>query len=371
MEIPFVNLKAQYLSIQKEINSTVLSTLGSAQFIQGPEVSLFEQEFAEYVGVDHCIGVNSGTDALILGIRALDLQPGDEVIVPANTFIATALGVSENGLKPVFCDINPADHGINLEDLARKITTRTKAVIVVHLYGQSDNIDEIKKVIKKSGKSIYLIEDACQAHGAYFKNKRVGGFGVFSAFSFYPGKNLGAYGDGGALLTDRPALAKKMRMLREYGQKKKYFHESLGTNSRLDTLQAAILRVKLAHLDSWNAQRQEIARWYTEALHTKVPQALTPSSLPHRHSVFHLYVIQAPQRDALQAYLMSHGIHALIHYPIPLHLQKAYRYLGYKKGELPMAEHMAKHIISLPIFPELRTEQVSYVVQKIQDFYKS
>jgi dTDP-4-amino-4,6-dideoxygalactose transaminase len=370
MNISFVDLKAQYSSIKKEIDRTVSGVISNAHFIQGPEVSLFEKEFAQYLGAAYCIGVNSGTDALILGIRSLELMPGDEVIVPVNTFIATALGVTENRLKPVFVDMDSEDYGISLDDLKKKITKKTKAIIVVHLYGKPDKLDEIQKIIRESGQKIYLIEDACQAHGALYNKKNVGGIGVFSAFSFYPGKNLGAYGDGGAIVTNDEALALKYRMSREYGQKVKYHHESLGINSRLDTMQAAILRVKLAHLDSWNKKRQALAGYYTKKLQLLSAHVKTPRDFINRKSVFHLYVIEVDNRDALLKYLNDRGIQALIHYPIPLHLQKAFGYLKYKKGDFPNAEKSADRILSLPIFPELTKTQIHTVVSTIQEFYE-
>lgn len=377
MNIPFVDLKAQYKSLKKDIDKALRDVIESARFIQGKEVALFENEFAHYLHARYCVGVNSGTDALILGIRALGLTPGDEVIVPVNTFIATALGVSENRLKPVFVDTDPDDYGMDLADLRKKITSKTKAIIVVHLFGQSEKIDEIKKIIRQAGKSIYLIEDACQAHGALYlprgkagKGKKVGTFGIFSAFSFYPGKNLGAYGDGGAIVTNNKALALKCRMLREYGQKKKYIHTSMGINSRLDTLQAAVLRVKLAHLDVWNAKRQHIASYYTKQIHTFLPSVKTPAAVKGRQSVFHLYVVQVDKRDKLLEFLNKRGVQALIHYPIPLHLQEAYEYLGYKKGDFPAIEHSAKRLLSLPIYPELTKKHVDYIVRTMKKFYE-
>lgn len=369
MNIPFVDLKAQYKSIKKDIDGAVSSVISGAHFVQGPEVSLFEKEFAEYLGASYCIGVNSGTDALILGIRSLGLSPGDEVIVPVNTFIATALGVTENGLKPVFVDMNPDDYGISLTDLKKKITKKTKAIIVVHLYGKPDKLDDIQKIIKASGQKIYLIEDACQAHGARYNNKRVGGTGVFSAFSFYPGKNLGAYGDGGAIVTNDETLAQKFRMAREYGQKVKYRHESLGINSRLDTLQAAILRTKLTHLDVWDKKRQQLAAYYTKKLQALSAHVKTPRDFANRKSVFHLYVIDVDNREALLKYLNDRGIQSLIHYPIPLHMQKAFGYLMYKKGDFPNAEKSADRILSLPMFPELTKQQIDFIVSTITKFY--
>ena len=304
-----------------------------------------------------------------MGIRALGIEKGSEVLVPVNTFIATALGVSENGLKPVFVDMDPSDYGMDIADLKKKITSKTKAILPVHLYGQPDKLDEIKDCIKKSKKDIYLIEDACQSHGSLYKTKRTGSFGVFSAFSFYPGKNLGAYGDGGAFVTNDAALSHKVKLLREYGQEKKYVHDSLGVNSRLDTIQAAVLRTKLPHLDEWNRKRQYFASLYTSKLKKLLPQIKTPQQYPERMSVFHLYVIEVEKRDQLLRHLNDNGIQALIHYPTPLHLQKAYTYLGYKKGNFPNAEKSASRILSLPMHPNLSEKQVEYVVKMIQKFY--
>lgn len=370
MEIPFVDLKSQYKTIKKEVDSAIEKVINNSQFIQGEEVFLFEEEFANYLGVKYCIGVNSGTDALIIGIRALELKSDDEIIVPVNTFIATAFGISENGLRPVFVDVDENDYGISLVDLKNKINHRTKAIILVHLYGQPDKIDEVKEVINKTGRKIYLIEDACQAHGAYYKNKRVGSYGIFSAFSFYPGKNLGAYGDGGAIVTNNNKLAQKYKLLREYGQKKKYYYEISGINSRLDTLQAAILRVKLKYLDSWNNKRRQIAFFYTKLLDKLTPIIKMPKEFPERKSVYHLYVIRAKKREGLAKFLSQVGIKTIIHYPIPLHLQKAFRYLGHKRGDYKVAEKVAKEILSLPIFPELQLSQIKLIVNNLQKFYE-
>lgn len=368
MAIPFVDLAAQYAGIKKEINPVLQDILNRACFIGGEEVRLFEKEFSAFLGSSQCVTVNSGTDALILGIRALGIGPGDEVLVPANTFIATALGVSENGARPVFVDIDPDDYGLNLDDLRKKITSRTKAVIAVHLYGQPEKIADISSLIAKH-RHIHLIEDACQAHGAEYRQGKAGTFGRFAAFSFYPGKNLGAYGDGGALVTGDPVLAGKFRMLREYGQKKKYYHETTGINSRLDTIQAAVLRVKLKHLAGWNTKRRQHAATYTELLHRNVPSVQTPRDQPQRGCVYHLYVIRTEKRDGLLEYLNRNNIQTLIHYPVPLHLQTAYAYLGYKPGDLPAAERISREILSLPIYPELTEKQIRHIVSVIKDFF--
>ncbi len=369
MNVPFVDLKTQYSQIKNEVDPAIAAVLNNARFIQGQEVKEFEDAFSRYLGVRECVSLNSGTDALILGIRALEFEKGSEILVPVNTFIATALGISENGLNPVFVDCDPLDYGMDLVDLKRKISPRTKAILPVHLYGQPEKLGEIQDIIAKSGQDILLIEDACQSHGSYYGDKRTGSFGIFAAYSFYPGKNLGAYGDGGALVTSDPDLGDRVRKLREYGQTRKYVHESLGTNTRLDTIQAAVLKVKLAHLDEWNAKRQQWAARYTELINAQLPDIKTPSMIPDRRSVFHLYVIEVDRRDELLAYLNDHGIQALIHYPIPLHLQKAYGYLGYKQGDFPHAERMANRILSLPMHADLSEETVSFVVSAIRDYY--
>jgi len=367
--IPFVDLKIQYRLLKKSIDRAIADVIASSQFIGGTQVESFEQEFGKYLGITHCISVNSGTDALILGLRALGLRPGDEVIIPVNTFIATALGATENNLKPVFVDIDPDDDYISLNDLKNKITGKTKAIIVVHLYGQPEKLNEIHKIILDSGNSIYLIEDASQAHGAEYSGNKVGTFGIFSAFSFYPGKNLGAYGDGGAIVTNNDSLAQKYRLLREYGQKVKYFHDSRGINSRLDAIQAAILRVKLAKLDYWNEQRRTIASEYNKKLYHLADYVKTPTEYPDRKSVYHLYVIKAIKRDKLLHFLKTRGIQTLIHYPKPLHLQCAFSYLKYQKGDFPYAEKFSDQIVSLPIYPGLTSSQIDYVTSTIHQFY--
>lgn len=368
MHVPFVDLKIQYKRYKREIDHSIADTLAESQFIHGKAVSRFEKDFARYLHAQHCIGLNSGTDALILGFRALELSPGDEVIVQANTYIATALGASENDLKPVFVDCDPLDYGMDINQLKKKINSRTKAVIVVHLFGQPEKMDEIREVIKKSGKRIHLIEDACQAHGAMYHGKKVGTFGTFSAFSFYPGKNLGAYGDGGAVVTGSNALAKKLLLLREYGQKRKYIHVSNGVNSRLDTIQAAILLAKLPHLNAWNASRQKMASYYSDNLRGIVNKV--PVYIPDRKCIFHVYAVEVPKRNALIKELKKQGITALIHYPVPLHLSGTFRYLGYKRGEFPHAEYAADHMVSLPMFPELSRTQADSVIRSIRDFYE-
>jgi len=367
--IPFVDLKTQYKIIKNKIDKEIFQVIENTDFIGGASINDFEKEFSKYLGIRYCIGVNSGTDALILGLRALDLAPNSEVIIPANTFLATALAATENGLKPVFVDIDENDYGINLYDLRKKINNRTKAIIIVHLYGQPDKLDEIRAIIKNINKRILIIEDACQAHGAEYKKRKVGNFGIFSAFSFYPGKNLGAYGDGGAIVTNNSSLEKKYRLLRQYGSTKKYYHDILGINSRLDTIQAAVLKVKLSYLDGWNKQRQKLALRYNNLLN-KNKEIKTPNIFADRRSVFHLYVIRTLKRNALLEYLNKNSVQTLIHYPIPLHLQKAFKYLNYSNKDLPIITKISNEILSLPIFPELTVNDQNKIVKVLNNFYE-
>lgn len=366
MKVPFVELTSQYHNIQREIDAAIATTLKNGIFIGGDPVSLFEQQFADYISAKHCLGVNSGTDALILGARALHIAPGSEVIFPANTFYASVLAATSNNLKPVFVDCD-SEFGMSLEDLQDKLSKKTAAVCVVHLFGRADKVGEIREIINRFNPSIHLIEDAAQAHGARYKNRVVGTFGSFSAFSFYPAKNLGAYGDGGMIATNSAQLKKRLLLLHEYGQSKKYHHDSMGTNSRLDTIQAAILSVKLKKLDGWLARRQYIARVYDRCLSPLSGMRL-PQNSTERPGTYHLYVIRSPHRNRLQEYLHNHGIQTQIHYPIPLHLQKAFAHLGYKRGDFPHAEKAAKEMLSLPMYPELSEKQIAHVCQTITSF---
>ncbi len=366
MNVPFVELHSQYESIRRDIDRAIAGVLTDGIFIGGERVDAFEREFADYTGTKHCIAVNSGTDALVLGTRALELPKGAEIIIPANTFYASALSATENGFTPVFVDCDD-EYGISLTDLKKKLTKKTAAVCVVHLYGRADKYDDIRRIVHEYNKSIKLFEDAAQAHGAYAGKRRVGTLGDFAIFSFYPAKNLGAYGDGGAVTTDNNSLAKKLRLLHEYGQTKKYHHDTLGVNSRLDTMQAAILSVKLKKLDEWINARQAIAHQYSTLLQD-IPGVTTPPDTEDRPGTYHLYVIRHNKRNQLHDYLMSQGINTQIHYPIPLHLQKAFAYLGHKKGDFPNAEAYAKTMLSLPIYPELTPKQVEYVCHHIRAF---
>lgn len=365
--IPLIDLNKQYLTIKEEVEIKIQETIQNSLFIDGDEVKKFEIEFADYLNAKNCISVNSGTDALTIGIKSLNLNPGDEIIVPVNTFISSAFSISNNQLKPIFVEINN-NFGINLEDLKKKINNRTRGVIVTHLYGQPENIEEVNDVIKKSKKKIYLIEDACQAHGAEYKGRKVGTFGIFSAFSFYPTKNLGAFGDGGAIITENNKIAYKCKLLKDYGQKNKYYYDLIGYNSRLDSLQAAILSVKLKYLDHGNRKRIEVAELYSNGL-KNCNSIKIPKIFPERKSVYYVYALLAKQRSRLRHFLESKGIASLIHYPIPLHLQKAYQYLGYKKGDFPIAEKISSEIISIPMYPEIENNQINYVIDNIMKFY--
>ncbi len=364
-KINLVDLNKQYYQIKPEIDEAIQRVIKNCSFIGGEEVRLFEEEFASYCDARYCVGVNSGTDALKFICKALDIAEGDEVILPANTFIATALGVSSVGAVPVFVDCDQETYNIDPKKIEEKITPKTKAIIAVHLYGQPAEMDLILEIAKKH--NLYVVEDACQAHGAYYNSQRVGTFGIASAFSFYPGKNLGAYGDGGAVITNEVSIAEKISKLREYGQKQKYVHTEKGTNSRLDGLQAAILRVKLKYLDEWNDKRKNVAACYHNSL--KVLQIDLPKTRQDRSHVFHLFVIETHNRGELLQFLKQRKIFCGIHYPIPLHFQGAYEELGYKAGDFPISERVASRILSLPIYPELEEEEINYVNNTLNEFF--
>jgi len=345
--IPFLDFNKQYNSIHNEVNEAIQRVLTSQFFILGPETEAFEKELAEYLGVKYVVSVNSGTDALIFALRILDIGPGDEVITPANSFIATALAITEVGATPIFVDIDPETYELNVNQLEEKITKKTKALIPVHLYGLVANMDKISKLAQTH--KLFIVEDACQAIGSSYKNKKAGTWGDIGTFSFYPGKNLGAYGDGGAMCTNDTNLYEKMKMIRNYGQKTKYHHVSIGVNSRLDEIQAAILRVKLKYLDSWNRERNKIAEDYKIAL-----KGVKMQTIPEGYySNYHLFVIEHDNRDEIRKNLEILGIQTLIHYPIPIHLQECYKYLGYKDGDFPAVENSSKRLLSLPMYPEL------------------
>ncbi|GFP28239.1 DegT/DnrJ/EryC1/StrS family aminotransferase [Candidatus Hakubella thermalkaliphila] len=361
MNIPLVDLKAQYRSIAEDINTEIAEVLHNADFVLGKAVGLFEKEFASYCGAKFAIGVDSGVSALELSLRACGIGSGDEVITAANTFIATASAISFTGANPVLVDIDPQTYNIDVFAIEAAITNKARAIIPVHLYGQSADMDPVIRIAKKYG--LVVIEDACQAHGAQYRGRKVGSIGDAGCFSFYPAKNLGAYGDGGMVVTNDAEIADKIRMLRNYGQKEKYHHIFLAYNKRLDTIQAAILRVKLKKLDEWNEARRRNAQLYNKLL--KNSCVTTPIEADFAKHVYHLYVIRARDRDKLAAFLLSRGISTGIHYPIPIHLQEAYMPLGYKSGSFATTEKYATEILSLPMFPELQEKQIEYIAESV------
>lgn len=363
MNIPFVDLKCQYDSIKDEINIKINEVLQNTHFILGENVEAFEKEFANYCGVKYGVGVASGSDALALSLKAFRISKGDEVITVPNTFIATVDAISRNGAKPVFVNVDPETYNIDVNKIEEKITDNTKAIIPVHLYGQPVDMVQIVKIAREY--DLRIIEDACQAHGAEYKGKKVGSLGDIGCFSFYPSKNLGTYGDGGMVVTNDGKIAEEIKMLRNYGQSKKYYHDCIGYNSRLDEIQAAILRVKLKYLDGWNDKRRKHAKLYNELLEN-VSGIETPIEKDYVKHVYHLYVIRCKDRDELQQYLSSKGVSTGIHYPIPVHLQKAYEHLEYKHGNFPITEKFSKEILSLPMFPELTENEIEVVVGLIK-----
>ena len=363
-QVPFVDLASQYRSIAAEIDEAVSRVLRETDFILGRELCRFEEEFASFCEAKWAVGVDSGTSALELALRAYEIGPGDEVITAANSFIASALAISHAGATPVLVDVDADTYAIEVAAIARAITPRTKAIIPVHLYGHPADMEPIVRLAQRHG--LVVIEDACQAHGARYKGKRAGSLGHAAAFSFYPGKNLGAYGDGGAVVTSDEAIAKRLGMLRNYGQREKYQHMFRGYNRRLDTLQAAVLRIKLKHLEEWNDARRQHAKTYCRLLgQTGIG---VPRAAAHSESVWHLYVIQTDQRDAVKEYLASRGIGVGIHYPIPIHLQPAYRDLVYRPGDFPVTEECARRILSLPMYAELTPEIINRVAETTSEF---
>ena len=362
MKIPLVDLQAQYQSIKGEVQTAIQRVLDSGQFILGKEVDAFEEEFARYSGVRYAVTVNSGTAALYLTLLALGIGPGDEVITVSQTFVATIEAIIWAGAKPVFVDINEETYTMDPLQIESVITQKTKALLPVHLYGHPTEMDPILEIAKKH--HLLVVEDACQAHGALYQGKRVGSLGKAACFSFYPGKNLGAYGEGGAITTDDEELATRLKKLRNHGGLKKYSHEMVGTNARLEALQAAILRAKLPHLDRWNELRRQHARRYRSLLDGL--DLRLPVEAPYAKSVFHLYVIRTPERDRLNTVLNERGIGSLIHYPQPNHLLPCYRSLGYGEGSLPVTEKVCKEVLSLPLYPELTDAQIGEVATTIQ-----
>lgn len=362
--VPFGDLKLQYRTLQPEIDEAVRSVLDSGWFVLGKSVAAFEEAFAQYCGVPFAIGVGNGTDALQLALMACGIGPGDEVITAPNSATFTALAISGTGARPAFVDIDPFTYNLDPDKLAHAITPRTKAVMPVHLFGQPAPMDPIMELARQRG--LLVIEDAAQAHGARYEGRRVGSIGDLGCFSFYPSKNLGAYGDGGLVTTGGAELAEKVRMLRHGGQKTRYDHRLLGMNSRLDELQAAILLAKLPYLERWNERRRHIAALYTAILSDTDLEL--PTEAAGVHHVYHLYVLRTPRRDHLQKYLADRGIETAIHYPTPIHLQEAYRWLGLGPGSFPVAESLASQVLSLPIYPELTDSKVRQVADAIRDW---
>ncbi|MCU1306233.1 MAG: DegT/DnrJ/EryC1/StrS aminotransferase [Acidobacteriaceae bacterium] len=356
-KVAFVDLYQQHQAIEEELVEVFRRVLRKSSFILGPEVVGFEQAFASYVGASECIAVNNGTTALQLVLAALGIGPGDEVITVANTFIATAEAISAVGARPVFVDVDPVSYTMDPQLVEAAITPNTKALLPVHLYGQTADVDALLEIARRH--NLHLVEDACQAHGATYKGRKAGSLGVAGCFSFYPGKNLGCLGEGGAVVTSNPELAQRMRMLRDHGSVKKYEHSLPGYNFRLEGLQGGFLSVKLRHLDRWNARRREVAKLYNELL-SDTSIGLSAEMGWGEH-VYHLYVIQAEDRETLRQALGAAGIECGLHYPVPLHLQAAYADLGYEKGRFPVSEHLSSHILSLPMHPYITDEEVKGV----------
>ncbi len=365
MKIQMVDLGRQYQELKKEIDGSIQGVLDSGQFIHGPDVKELERELAAYVGVKHAVGCGNGTDALQIALMSLGVGPGDEVITTPFTFVATAEVAALLGAKTVFADVCEDDFNIDPIEVERRITKKTKAIVPVHLFGQPADMDEIVKIADSKG--IPVVEDAAQAFGAEYKGKKMCSLGKAGCVSFFPSKNLGAYGDGGMLFTDDDELAKKIRAIPNHGSEKKYYHDYIGVNSRLDSIQAAILRVKFRHLDRFNERRGHFAQMYTERLQETV---VTPRVFPGRKHIFHQYTIRTGRRDGLLEHLKVNDIPSAVYYPVPLHLQKAYEYAGYKKGDFPVSERLAKEVLSLPMHPSLFEEEVEFITDIITKYIR-
>lgn len=368
MKIPFLDLKIQYDSLKNEIDSAIQNVIDNSAFILGKAVSDFEIDFAKAHDVKHCIGVSSGTDANHLALWSLGIKSGDEVIIPANTFVATAWGATLCGATPVFVDCEEDSYNIDPEKIEEKITSKTKAIVAVHLYGQPANLEVLKKIASKN--NLFLVEDAAQAHLAEYNNQKIGSFGISTSFSFYPGKNLGAFGEGGAVITNDVEIALNIKKLREHGSVIKYYHETYGTNYRMEGIQGSVLGVKLKHLEEWNNKRRSVAQKYYDRL-KDLHEIILPNEMPYAKHVYHLFVIQTSRRNELQNFLNEHEISTGLHYPVPLHLQECFKHLGYKTGDFPNTEKLADNCLSLPMFPELTEDQVTFVSEKIKQFFKA
>jgi dTDP-4-amino-4,6-dideoxygalactose transaminase len=363
MNIPLVDLREQYTPLKDEILNRIAQALDGMQLFLGENVQALEKEFAQFCGAQYGVGVSDGTTALHIILRAMDIGPGDEVITVSHTFIATAEAIILAGARPVFVDIDPATYLMDVAQVKHKITPRTRAILPVHLYGQTVDMDPLLELASQHG--LKVIENACQAHGAEYKGRRAGSLGDAAAFSFYFSKNLSAYGEGGFITTDDDELARKVRMIRDHGSERRYYHDLIGLNARLDELQAVVLRAKLKHLEAWNGLRRQHAARYNALL--REAGVVTPVECPENRHVYHLYVIRAAHRDALQAHLKSQGVATGIHYPVPLHLQRALSDLGYRPGELPVTERVAGEILSLPMYAELPDEAISRIAESIRE----
>lgn len=365
MNIPFASFVPMHGEIRKDLDAAFKKVVDKSYFIQGEECEKFEEEYAAYCGTKYCVGVATGLDAIYLILKALDIEAGDEVIVPSNTYIATALAVSFTGAKPVFVEPVIDTYNIDVTRIEEKITEKTKAIIAVHLQGRAADMDAINAIAKKHG--LYVLEDAAQAHGARYKGQKVGALSDAAAWSFYPGKNLGALGDGGCITTNNKQIADKVRALGNYGSDYKYHHIYQGTNSRLDEMQAAFLRVKLPHLDKWNQARRKIAEAYLEGITNPLIKLPLATSADYEH-IYHVFVIRCDRRDELEKYLRDNGIGTVKHYPVPMHLQKAYEELHIQEGELPIAEEISKTVLSIPMYYGMTDEEVEYVIDKLNEF---
>jgi len=366
MNVPFVDLKSQYQSIKSEIDPAIQAVINETAFVGGKYVDGFEKAFAEKFGVKHCVSCANGTDAIYITLKALGIGPGDEVITVANSFIATSETISQTGARPAFVDIEEYFH-IDPAKIEAKITPKTKAVIPVHLFGQPVDLDSVKKVCDKH--ALPMVEDCAQSHFATYKGRKTGTFGVAGTFSFYPGKNLGAYGDGGAIISDNDEFARKARLFASHGSIQKYIHEIEGINSRLDAIQAVVLKTKLMHIDDWNKARNSHALKYNELL-GGVANIKVPKLRPDAFHIFHLYVIRAERRDDLASFLKAKGVATGIHYPYALPLMPAYAYLGHKPSDFPVSYECQNQILSLPMYPELTDEQITFVAESIKEFYE-
>jgi dTDP-4-amino-4,6-dideoxygalactose transaminase len=366
MNIQFVDLRKQYEPLKEEILSGIAQVLDGMHLFLGENVQQLEKDFAKFCGAAHGIGVSDGTAALNIILRAMDIGPGDEVITVSHTFIATAEAIILSGATPVFVDIDPSTYLMDVAQIEAKITSRTKAILPVHLYGQTVDMDPLRDIARRHG--LKVVEDACQAHGAEYKGGKAGTLGDAAGFSFYYSKNLGAYGEGGFISTNDIELATKMRKIRDHGSGIRYHHDLVGVNGRLDEIQAVVLRAKLPHLAEWNEKRREHAHLYNELL--KDAPVVLPAELVGNIPVYHLYVINIPKRDEMQNFLKEQGIFTGIHYPIPVHLQKSMEFLGYKQGDFPVTEHVVSQILSLPMYAELADDEIKYVADSISTFFK-